>query len=547
MWLDVIRLTGWLGLFLLGLTVLTEGLRALAGDAASRILYRFTRNPVSGAATGAVATAIVQSSSAITVATIGFVGAGMLSFPQALGIIWGANLGTTLRGWLVALLGFKFSFAPAMLLALFAGTLMRLFGSRRLRDAGWALAGFALIFVAIDQMRAAMEPLRDVVAPQSFPGDGAGGRAILVGIGFLVTLVTQSSGAGVALALTALNAGTIGFSQAAAMVIGMDVGTTSTSAFATLGGSPQVKRTGFSHVVFNVCTAAGAFLLLPLFVAVVDARLPHAIRDNPELTLVAFHTTFNLLGVLAVLPFTGRFAAMMCRLIPDTEPSLTQRLDPVLARDRSAATLAVWLTIQDIAGAAFADLRAALSGDGDGPIADSRWDRLERAIGETRRFADDAWSSPPTAATEPFRQPIAHCLDHLSRMARRGRQRGRGATVMTEPQLAAQARCLRDCLALPPEEWDAARLFAAAQGLREVRDALADLEPALRQRMLDAVGAEMHFDDAVARLAAARWLRRSAYHAWRIAHHLHAALCAGTDGSRTPPAGDPVDGAELPA
>lgn len=526
---DLIRLSGWLGLFLLGLTVLTEGLRALAGDAVSRILYRFTKNPVSGAATGAVATAIVHSSSAVTVATVGFVGAGLLSFPQALGIIWGANLGTTLRGWLVALLGFKFSLGTAMLLALLIGTMMRLFGNRRMRDLGWALAGFALIFVAIDQMRLAMEPFRDVLSPDTFPGDTIGGRAKMVLIGFAVTLVTQSSGAGVALALTALNAGAIGFTQAAALVIGMDVGTTSTSAIATVGGSPAVKRTGFSHVVFNVLSAVGAFLLLPLFVTAVRRLWPDAIPENPEISLVAFHTSFNLVGVLVVLPFTRSFAAMMCRLIPDTEASLTRRLDPVLTRDRSAATLAVWLTVHDLAGAAFAALRAVLSGTGDETAGGDRWDRIERAIAETRRFTEAAWMAKVDRASEPYQRPIAHCLDHLDRLVRRGRQQDRAGAAFADSQLAGQARHLRDSLTPISADSDPASLAEIAADLRAVRDLLADLEPTLRQRTLDSVGAELHFDDALARMAAARWLRRSAYHAWRITHHLSGAATRQTE------------------
>jgi len=527
--LDVVRLTGWLGLFLLGMLVLTDGLRAMAGETASRILYRFTKSPVSGAATGAIATAIVQSSSAITVATIGFVGAGLLTFPQALGIVWGANLGTTLRGWLVALIGFKVSLTPAMLLLLLAGTLLRVFGSRRLRDAGWALAGFAVIFVAIDQMRVAMEPFRDIVTPQSFPADTVGGRLLLVLLGIGITLITQSSSAGVALALTAVNAGTIGFAQAAAIVIGMDIGTTSTSAIATLGGSPQVKRTGFSHVVFNLLTGTGAFLLLPLYVAIADRWFENATRAHPEFALVGFHTSFNLLGVLCVLPFTTPFAAMMSRIFPDSEPSLTQRLDPILARDPTAAVLAVWLTVRDLSAAVFRNLGDALAEPEASQAPGARWDRLAQAIVETRRYADGAWPRGINGATEPYRKPILHCLDHLERLVKRGGQTDRIESIHTDGQLAEHAHRLRRALAPIAQTLMTGDSPPSAEEIRTVRDDLVDLEPALRQRTMDAVGPDLFFEDAVARLDAARWLRRSAYHAWRITHHLSTAGRASPD------------------
>jgi phosphate:Na+ symporter len=520
---DLLRLAGWLGLFLLGMVVLTDGLRAIAGNAASRILYRFTSSPLSGAATGAIATAIIQSSTVVTVATVGFVGAGMLSFPQALGIVWGANLGTTLRGWLVALIGFKTSLTPGMLLLLLTGTLLRIFGNRRWRDAGWALAGFALIFVAIDQMRMAMEPFREIVTPQSFPADSAGGRLLLVFLGIGITLVTQSSSAGVALALTAVNAGAISFPQAAAMVIGMDIGTTSTSALATLGGSPQVRRTGFSHVVFNLFTGTGAFLLLPLYVGITDRWFADVTDTHPELALVGFHTTFNMLGVLCVLPITARFAAMMCRIIPDAEPSLTERLDPILARDPPAGILAVWLTVHDLSAAVVRSLGDSLASPPAKPPSSERWEQLAQAIVATRRYADGAWPRVSNPATERYRKPILHCLDHLERIVKRGRQTERIEATHTDPQLDEQAERLRRVLAPIAETLMTGDSPPEPDGIRQVRDSLVDLEPEYRQRTLDAVGPDLHFDDAVARLDAARWLRRSAYHAWRITHHLSTA------------------------
>lgn len=516
---DVIQLAGWVGLLLFGMLAMTDGLRSLAGDAVNRVLFRFTRSPWSGAATGAVATAVVQSSTVVTVATVGFVGAGLLSFPQALGIIWGANLGTTMRGWLVALVGFKLSTETAMLALVFVGALLRMFGRGRWKEIGRALTGFALIFVAIEQMRVAMEPFQDVVTPASLPGQSIGGRMLLVLVGIAVTLVTQSSSAGVVMALTALNAGTIAFPQAAAMVIGMDIGTTATSALVSFGGSPETKRTGFSHVVFNLFTGTAAFVALPLYATAVDAWFGDLARTHPEIALVAFHTIFNLLGVLAVLPFTHAFAAMMTRLFPDTAPSLTRRLDPVLARDAAASTLAVLLTAQDVAVALFCHLECLLRRGAEAP--DVGLDEIQRAVDETRRYAGDSWSATAaTASTEAPRQAALHCLDHLERLTGRCRQKRRRATALADPTLAPFAAQLAGELAAVADRLAAHDPAASAAPLQALRDEQQAAEPGFRRRTLDAVGPDMSFDEATAKLDAARWLRRVTYHAWRIAHHL---------------------------
>ena len=208
---------GGLGLFLLGMVVLTDGLRALAGRALRLLLSRFTRSPLSGAMTGALTTAAVQSSSATTVAAVGFVGAGLLTFPQAFGIVLGANVGTTVTGWLVALIGFKLKLGTAALPIVLVGVLLRLFARGRAASAGFAIAGFGLIFVGISLMQEGVGGLAGIITPESFPDDTWVGRLILVLFGILFTLVTQSSSAGVAMALAAVNASAMTVQQAAAV------------------------------------------------------------------------------------------------------------------------------------------------------------------------------------------------------------------------------------------------------------------------------------------------------------------------------------------
>ncbi len=512
---DALRLAGGLGLFLLGMVVMTEGLRAVAGDALNRVLYRFTKSPATGALTGAGVTALLQSSSATTVATVGFVSAGLLTFPQSLGVLFGANIGTTMTGWLVALIGFKLSLGTAMLPLLLVGVLLRLFTSGRWRHLGWALAGFALIFLGIEQLRSGMQSFEGALTPDMLPGDSLGGRLALVGIGVAITLVTQSSSAGVAIALTALHTGAIAFPQAAAMVIGMDAGTTSTTALATIGGSPQTKRTGWSHVIYNLLTALGALLFLPLYIAALDQWVPGARGADPELALVGFHSAFNTLGVLLVLPFTRRFAALMIRLIPDRGPALTRRLDLGLLADAAAATPALWATTRDLAAHTFAAVGDHIRKRG--ARADGRLSDLESAVDETRRYADRLPRGD--GAHDVYRFATMHCLDHLDRLLDRARQTERVEAAHRDPRLRALTLEFAEALRTMPLDTAEALGHAEAACLRR-RDALHAERRPFRAATIERVGADHHLEEAIARLDAVRWLHRSAYHAWRILHHL---------------------------
>jgi len=311
MYHEILQAMGGLGLFLLGMVVMTDGLKGLAGDMLRQILTRVTHSPASGALTGAATTAILQSSSATTVAAVGFVSASLLTFPQALGIIFGANIGTTITGWLVALLGFKFKLATIVSPLVLVGVLMRLFGHGKLAATGMALAGFSLIFIAITLLQGVMLGMEGIVTPDDFPADTFTGRLKLVAIGISITLITQSSAAGVAAALAAVHVGTISFPQAMAIVIGMDIATAIKAIVASMGGSVATLRTGLSHVLYNIYSGIVAFLLLTPYALFLDYISPDIVRDNAEIALVGFHTSFNIICVLLILPFTNQFAQLV--------------------------------------------------------------------------------------------------------------------------------------------------------------------------------------------------------------------------------------------
>jgi phosphate:Na+ symporter len=409
---SALQVLGGLGLFLLGMSLMTDGLKALAGGSLRRALARFTRSPTTGAMTGAVTTALVQSSSITVITAVGFVGAKLLTFPQALGVIFGANIGTTLTGWIVALVGFKLALDDAMLPIVFVGALLHLFGRDRLGKVGYALAGFGLVFVGITMLQSGMAAAEHLVSPQTFPSDTFTGRLQLVLIGGLITLVTQSSSAGVATAIAAVSAGAISFPQAAAMVIGMDVGTTVTAALATIGGNASVRRTGLAHVVYNVLTGIVAFALLSPYTWVLNAIDPTLLTGDPELSLVGYHTFFNGLGVVLVLPFAGRFARLVEKLFPEDESELLRHLSKRLRKDAFLALVAVRSTIIEISLRLFDGLDPLLR-VGDNEKLREMLPEIKAALRAVDNYLSEVQTSKQLGMTNDAHLAVLHALDHL--------------------------------------------------------------------------------------------------------------------------------------
>ena len=497
---------GGLGLFLLGMVVMTEGLALLASGAVRGVLARQTRSTARGALAGALTTALVQSSSVTTVATVGFVGAGLLTFPNALGIVFGANAGTTVTGWIVATLGFKLDLGTIVPPVILAGVLLRLFGRGTPRSVGLALAGFGLVFLGIEVLKSGMAGLEGELTPADLPGESLGGRIALVGIGFAVTAVTQSSSAGVATAIAALHARTISFEQAGALVVGMDIGTTLTALVATIGATTAARRTGAAHVIYNVITGIGAFLLLPVYATI----LREWARAEPELALVGFHTAFNVLGVLLVLPVAGRFAHFIERLVPERGPRWTEALEPVLLSQPPLALHAVERALRERAAAAFAFVTTEASGDV--PDRERALDRLEEALSEVRAYLDRVPVADRDSTDTRRRESAMHVVDHLRRMLHRCRAQ-RLERARRDEELEAWTARFVDALA--------AGEGAAEERLAALHRELDDAEQTFRARLLRRAAAEdLTVDEALRKLDDFRALRRLCHHGWRIAHHL---------------------------
>lgn len=312
-WQIFTGIAGGIGLFLLGMQLMTDGLRLSAGKSLQRILKYSTKTPLRGVLSGALITSLVQSSSAVTVATIGFVNAGLLKLKHAIRVAYGSNLGTTMTGWLVAIVGFNVEIKAFALPAIGIGMLMTLLLKReRYTALGKVLTGFGLFFLGIDLMKGGFSGLEHTIALDALQQGGLGSLIIFAGVGFLMTLFMQSSSASIAMTLTAAAGGVIGLPAAACMVIGANVGTTSTAVIAVIGATPNARRVAAGHVIFNLVTGAVALLMLPLlFMAIESFQQATGLAGGPATFLALFHTIFNLLGVVLLWPFTAKLVRFL--------------------------------------------------------------------------------------------------------------------------------------------------------------------------------------------------------------------------------------------
>ncbi|GAV20428.1 phosphate:Na+ symporter [Mariprofundus micogutta] len=314
-WQIITGLAGGVGLFLLGMELMTDGLKLSAGKSLQRILRSSTKTPMRGVLSGALITSLVQSSSAVTVATIGFVNAGLLKLKHAIRVAYGSNLGTTMTGWLVAIIGFHVNLKAFALPAIGVGMLMTLLiQNGRYAALGKVIAGFGLFFLGIDLMKSGFEGLEGLISLDAITEGGLLSLIVFIAVGFMMTLMMQSSSAAIAITLTAAAGGVIGIASAACMVIGANVGTTSTAVIAAIGATPNARRMAAGHVIFNVITGVAALLLLPFLLYAIEwLQVSAGMTEGPATFLALFHTTFNLLGVILLWPFTHRLVKFLKR------------------------------------------------------------------------------------------------------------------------------------------------------------------------------------------------------------------------------------------
>jgi len=383
-------LAGGVGLLLLGMRLLTDGLKLAAGHALRNILARWTGTPARGLAAGALITAVVQASGAVTVATIGFVNAGLMSLKSAVLVIYGSNVGTTMTAWLVALMGFHVDIKAFALPAVGAGMLLRLiYAERRQGAIGETLAGFGVFFIGIDVLRTAFTSFSSGVPLEAMNAEGLTGLLLFVGVGFALTLLMQSSSAALAITLTAAAGGALPLNVAAAVVIGANVGTTSTAALAVIGATPNAKRVAGAHVAFNLITGAVALFILPLLLAsLLWLRETLSLDTQPATLLALFHTLFNLLGIALMWPVTGRLVRFLERRfhVAEEDEARPRYLDRNVVGTPVLAMHALAMEQGRIGNIARRMTKSAISSEvGPGPrltMDKSALDRLVQAAGE---------------------------------------------------------------------------------------------------------------------------------------------------------------------
>jgi phosphate:Na+ symporter len=505
---------GGIGIFLLGMVLMTDGLRSAAGEALRGILSRFTGGSLEAVLSGTAMTALVQSSSATTLATIGFVSAGLLTFTQAVGVIFGANLGTTSTGWIVSIIGLKLDVTAIALPLVGVGALMRLVGNGRAAAIGLAIAGFGLIFVGIDTLQQGMEELAGRIDLARITGETVSARLVLVAAGAVMTIVTQSSSAALATTLTAVHSGAIGIFPAAALVIGQNMGTTLTAGLASIGASIPARRTALAHVLFNLITAIIAFALLPFLLRVVTATG----ADDSATILAGFHTVFNLAGVVILLPFIRQFASLVTRLVPERESSLTRHLDPSVANVGPVAVETARRTVEEIAAVVANALGLLTTGPASSRVR-SALEEAKEALEETRRFLSQVRSSPAAPSEHGRHLAVLHAVDHLERLTEAGLEESAAGVVRRDASLKEAREIMESVIGFDP-----ALLHAEGERVAESARASAEIEQMRldhRRMTLEktALG-EISPIAATQRLDGMRWISRVVYHSWRAAHHL---------------------------
>ncbi|MCL2639369.1 MAG: Na/Pi symporter [Phycisphaerales bacterium] len=531
----LINILGGVGLFLLGMSIMTNGLKAVAGPGLRTMLGKAAATPLSGAFWGAFVTLIIQSSSATTMTTIGLVSAGLLTFAQGLGLVFGANVGTTGTGWLIALIGVRVSLTAYALLIIFVGAMIKLLGNnKRVSAGGAALAGFALLLLGLTTLQEGMGGFAQQFNPADFPGGSSMlGVLALVGIGLVMTAVMQSSTAAIAVTLTAYFAKAIELDQACALIIGQNIGTATSSALAAIGASSTAKRLALAYILFKLIAAGIALALFPLTMPLIE-RASASIAG--ETLLAGYHTAYNVIGVAVLLPLAHQFTRMVERILPERASPLTRCLDRAALETPLATEEAVRRTVARSLESMCRSVGAVLATATPGTSVRSWRDAVSvtearDALRQARDFMSEASGPPESQKDESRLTSTLHAMDHATRLAEVASEKGEfrpplsGSADAQAAELCEQA--MRNAVliaeeigALPGTRQDCP-VESALVELERCAAALGELQRTHRRATLSsAVGRTVSADEAIARVDTVRRFESLARHAWRSAAHL---------------------------
>ena len=368
--LQILTLLGAVTLFLFGLSLLSGGLQKVAGDGLRSFLASMTSNPFKQILTGIGVTAVIQSSTATTIMVVSFVNAGLLVLQQAIGVIMGANIGTTVTSWIMALFGFSFNMADfAYPLILVGYVLMQNKKNQRTRDIGSLIIGFSLFFIGFAQLRSTASVL---ITPerlgflQTWTQWGAGSIAVFLLISIVLTICFQSSAATMAIIMILVTTGVIPFKLAAAMILGENIGTTIAANIAASVGNVHAKRAAISHTIINIFGVCWVLAIFPLFLRLVggvvslfglpdpnttdltDVTNAEAIQTSLLYSVCMMHTLFNVTNVLVLVWFIPQITRLCCKIFPSVEGEKETHLLYITGGPLSTAELSLDAAKQEI-------------------------------------------------------------------------------------------------------------------------------------------------------------------------------------------------------
>ncbi|MCQ2220527.1 MAG: Na/Pi cotransporter family protein [Prevotella sp.] len=355
--LNLLSLIGSLGLFLFGMKTMSEGLEKFAGDRLRNILAAMTRNRFMGVLTGITVTALIQSSSATTVMVVSFVNAGLMNLVQAIGVIMGANVGTTVTAWIISAIGFKVNIAAMSLPLLAIGIPLIFSGSSKKKSIGEFVFGFSFLFMGLSYLQQSATDLNIgalVATMLANVADGGFFTIILfVIVGALVTMLVQASAATMAITLMLFDMHIPGFGleQAAALAMGQNIGTTITAVMASITAGTQARRAALAHMFFNVFGVIVVLIMFYPFCNIVSWMVEEIMGagSNDLFKLSTFHTAFNIFNTLLLIGFVRQIEQLVCRVLPMKEKEEPERLQFISAGLLSTAELSLLEARKEIA------------------------------------------------------------------------------------------------------------------------------------------------------------------------------------------------------
>lgn len=333
----IFEFLGGIGIFLLGIKFMGEGLQRSAGDRLRELLDKYTSNPFLGVLTGIIVTVLLQSSSGTTVLTVGLVSAGFMTLRQAIGVIMGANIGTTATAFIIGIDIGEYAL-PILAIGSF---MIFFFNNQKVTAIGQALFGFGALFFGLELMSSGMSPLRSLEAFHDLTVSMSDTPILGVVIGTVFTMIVQSSTATIGILQGLYSEGAIDIYAAIPVLLGDNIGTTITAVIASLGASIAAKRAALTHIVFNLIGAIIALIFLGVFTSLI-VFLQGQLNLNPQMTIAFAHGTYNFINTAIQFPFIGALAWIVTKLIPGEDSVIEYRpkhLDPLVIQKSSSLAL----------------------------------------------------------------------------------------------------------------------------------------------------------------------------------------------------------------